>query len=59
MKQLLYNKKVILVICILLSIISGLINTQKITKTVYFDISINGDPQGRIIFGLFGIGLFW
>ena len=45
------NLKICLLTCLLsLSIIS----TERVTSTVYFDISINGNPEGRIIMGLFG-----
>ncbi len=27
---------------------------EKITSKVFFDISINGEPAGRVVFGLFG-----
>ena len=42
-------------ICLLTCLLSlSTISTQRITNTVYFDISINGTPEGKIIIGLFG-----
>ena len=51
MKQFSMNLKICLLTC-LLSL--SLISSQRITNTVYFDISINGNPEGRITIGLFG-----
>ena len=45
------TKIFLLTICLLLF---KIINSQRITNTVYFDISINNNPQGRIVMGLFG-----
>jgi len=45
------NFKICFLSCLMLI---SFISTQRITNTVYFDISINGTPSGRIIMGLFG-----
>jgi hypothetical protein len=29
-------------------------NLEKVTNTVYFDVTIDGEPAGRILIGLFG-----
>ena len=53
MKFLLKNKAHSLLCLLVISLIS-LITSQKITKKVFFDISINNKPAGKIVMGLFG-----
>ena len=46
---------IILLICIASFLVCTLgSDLERVTKTVYFDISIAGKPAGRIIMGLFG-----
>lgn len=46
-----FNSKISLLVCLL---VISFISSQRITNTVFFDISIDGTPSGRIVMGLFG-----
>ncbi|KAI6197264.1 Peptidyl-prolyl cis-trans isomerase [Aphelenchoides besseyi] len=39
---------------VLLAVVAQAKDTITVTKKVYFDVSIGGQPQGRIVIGLFG-----
>ncbi|KAI6172343.1 Peptidyl-prolyl cis-trans isomerase [Aphelenchoides besseyi] len=42
------------VVSVLLAAVAQAKDTITVTKKVYFDVSIGGQPQGRIVIGLFG-----
>ena len=41
-------------VILLLSILTFIVSEEKVTAKTYFDVTIDGEKAGRIVFGLFG-----
>ena len=47
-------KRNLIFIIFFIGILSLVVSEEKITAKTYFDITIDGEKAGRIVFGLFG-----